>query len=146
MTHMALCAGCTPRWTRSRPPMGLSLDWAQPFAARFKAAMDDDFGTPEAVAVLFDLASEVNRSQSPELAALLKALGACLGLLQGDPRAFLQAGAALDADAITAQIARRAQAKAAKDFALADSIRQALLAQGVVLKDGPSGTTWEVAQ
>jgi cysteinyl-tRNA synthetase len=122
------------------------MDWAQPFAARFKAAMDDDFGTPEAVAVLFDLASEVNRTRSPELAAQLKDLGACLGLLQGDPRAFLQAGAALDTEAITAQIARRAQAKAAKDFALADSIRQALLAQGVVLKDGPGGTTWEAAQ
>jgi cysteinyl-tRNA synthetase len=76
---------------------------------------------------------------------LLKALGACLGLLQGEPRAFLQAGAALDAEAITAQITRRAQAKAAKDFALADNIRQTLLAQGVVLKDGPSGTTWEAA-
>jgi cysteinyl-tRNA synthetase len=128
------------------PADGTVLDWEQPFAARFKAAMDDDFGTPEAVAVLFDLASEVNRTQSSELAALLKALGACLGLLQGEPRAFFQAGAALDADAIAAQIARRAQAKAAKDFALADSIRQTLLAQGVVLKDGPSGTTWEAAQ
>jgi cysteinyl-tRNA synthetase len=88
----------------------------------------------------------VNRTQSGELAAQLKSLGACLGLLQGDPKAFLQAGAALDADAIAAQIERRAQAKAAKDFALADSIRKELLAQGVVLKDGPGGTTWEASQ
>ena len=73
-------------------PAPVAIDWAEPHAARFKAAMDEDFGTPEAVAVLFDLAGEVNRTQSPELAGLLKALGGCLGLLQGDPQAFLQAG------------------------------------------------------
>jgi len=122
------------------------IDWVEPFAARFKAAMDDDFGTPEAVAVLFDLASEVNRSRSPVLAGLLKALGACLGLLQGDPKAFLQAGAGLDDSAITALITQRAAAKAAKNFAEADQIRQQLLAQGIVLKDSAAGTTWEVAK
>jgi cysteinyl-tRNA synthetase len=122
------------------------IDWAGDHAARFKAAMDEDFGTPEAVAVLFDLASEVNRTQSAELAALLKALGACLGLLQADPVAYLQAGARMtDAD-ITQQIAERAAAKARKDFALADSIRKALLSQGIVLKDSAAGTTWEVVQ
>ncbi len=122
------------------------IDWAGDHAARFKAAMDEDFGTPEAVAVLFDLASEVNRTQSAELAALLKALGACLGLLQADPVAYLQAGARMtDAD-ITQQIAERAAAKANKDFALADSIRKALLSQGIVLKDSAAGTTWEVVQ
>ncbi|MDD2926270.1 cysteine--tRNA ligase [Rhodoferax sp.] len=127
-------------------PAAVTIDWAEPFAARFKAAMDDDFGTPEAVAVLFDLASEVNRTRSAELAGLLKALGGCLGLLQDDPRAFLQAGAGLDEDAIAALIAQRAAAKAAKNFAQADQIRQQLLAQGIVLKDSAVGTTWEAAQ
>jgi cysteinyl-tRNA synthetase len=126
-------------------PTAFTIDWSQGFAARFKAAMDDDFGTPEAVAVLFDLASEVNKTGSPELAGLLKALGACLGLLQGDPKVFLQAGASLDEAAITALIDQRAQAKAAKNFAEADRIRQALLANGIVLKDSASGTRWEVA-
>ena len=122
------------------------IDWTQPFAQRFKAAMDEDFGTPEAVAVLFDLASEVNRSKDAGLAGLLRALGGTLGLLQSDPTAFLQAGsgaAGLDEAAIAELIGQRAAAKAAKDFAEADRIRQALLAQGVVLKDSASGTTWE---
>ena len=129
------------------PAADVAIDWAQPQAARFKAAMDDDFGTPEAVAVLFELAAEVNRSQSAEAAGLLKALGACLGLLQDRPEAFLQAGVAggVDADAVQAQIAARAAAKAAKDWAEADRIRQALLAQGIVLKDSAAGTTWEAA-
>ena len=106
-------------------PAEVAIDWAEPHAARFKAAMDEDFGTPEAVAVLFDLAGEVNRSKSPELAGLLKALGACLGLLQDDPQQFLQAGAAgVDAAAIEAQIAARAAAKAAKNWAEADRIRR----------------------
>jgi cysteinyl-tRNA synthetase len=123
-----------------------AIDWTQPLAARFKAAMDDDFGTPEAVAVLFDLASEVNKTRSAELAGLLKALGACLGLLQADPKTFLKAGATLDVATIDALIAQRATAKAAKNFAEADRVRQELLAQGIVLKDSASGTTWEAAQ
>ena len=128
-------------------PAEVAIDWTEPHAARFKAAMDEDFGTPEAVAVLFDLAGEVNRSKSPEMAGLLKALGACLGLLQDDPQQFLQAGAAgVDAAAIEAQIAARAAAKAAKNWAEADRIRKELLEQGIVLKDSPAGTTWEAAQ
>ena len=122
-----------------------AIDWATPHAARFKAVMDEDFGTPEAVAVLFDLATEVNKTRSPELAAQLKALGACLGLLQGDPKAFLQAGSSLDEAAIQLLIAQRAEAKRAKNFAEADRIRQDLLAQGIVLKDSAAGTTWEAA-
>ncbi|MES2242452.1 MAG: cysteine--tRNA ligase [Pseudomonadota bacterium] len=125
-------------------PAAVLIDWSQPFAARFKAAMDDDFGTPEAMAVLFDLAGEVNKTRSPELAGLLKALGACLGLLQNDPAAFLQAGAGLDEAAIQGLIQQRAAAKAGKNFAEADRIRQDLLARGIVLKDTPAGTTWEV--
>ena len=127
------------------PPADVSIDWTQPQAARFKAAMDEDFGTPEAVAVLFELATEVNKTRSAELSGLLKALGGTLGLLQGNPQAYLQAGAALDDAAILALIDQRAAAKRAKNFAEADRIRQDLLAQGVVLKDGPTGTTWEVA-
>jgi cysteinyl-tRNA synthetase len=127
-------------------PASVAIDWAEPHAARFKAAMDEDFGTPEAIAVLFDLASEVNKTRSAELAGLLKALAGCLGLLQGDPQAFLQAGAGFDEAAIQAQIAARAAAKAGKDFAEADRIRNALLAQGIVLKDSAAGTTWEAAQ
>jgi cysteinyl-tRNA synthetase len=124
----------------------VEIDWNDPFAARFKAAMDDDFGTPESVAVLFDLASEVNRTRSAETAGLLKALGACLGLLQGDAKAFLQAGVALDEAMIQQKIVDRAQAKATKNFAEADRIRQELLAMGIVLKDSAAGTTWEAAK
>ena len=124
----------------------VQVDWANPYAARFSAAMNEDFGTPEAVAVLFELAAEVNRSKSPEVAGLLKALGATLGLLQADPAAYLQAGATVDAAYIEDQIAQRAAAKAAKNYAEADRIRKDLLAQGVELKDAAQGTTWTVAQ
>jgi len=126
-------------------PAPVGIDWQQPHAARFKAAMDNDFATPEAVAVLFDLAAEVNRTRSPEVAGLLKALGGCLGLLQGDPQAFLRAGAGLDEATILQRIEERAAAKKAKNFAEADRIRADLLAQGIVLKDSPTGTTWEAA-
>ena len=127
-------------------PEEVTIDWTQTHAARFKAAMDEDFGTPEAVAVLFDLASEVNKSGSTELAGLLKALGGTLGLLRGDPKTFLQAGVGLDELAIRGQIDARAQAKKDRNFAEADRIRQDLLAQGIVLKDTPAGTTWEASQ
>ena len=125
-------------------PADLDIDWSNPFALRFKAAMDEDFGTPEAMAVLFELAGEVNKTGSVALAGLLKSLGACLGLLQGEPGDYLQAGALLTDASIQALIAQRAAAKAGKDFAGADRIRNDLLAQGVVLKDSPTGTTWEV--
>ncbi len=125
-------------------PADVVVDWTQPFAARFKAAMDEDFGTPEAVAVLFELAGEVNKSRSAELAGLLKSLGGCLGVLQGEPGAYLQAGAGLDEASIQQLIAQRADAKNAKNFAEADRIRQDLLAKGIVLKDSAAGTTWEV--
>ena len=129
------------------PPQAepVPIDWSAPYADRFKAAMDQDFGTPEAVAVLFDLASEVNRSRSPQLAGLLRALGGVLGLLQSPPEVFLRAGSSVDTAHIDALIAQRQAAKAGRDFARADAIRAELLAQGIVLKDSAQGTTWEAA-
>lgn len=132
----------------SVPAADGAIDWNDEYAARFQAAMDEDFGTPEAVAVLFELASEVNRSRSAQRAGLLKALGAILGLLQEEPTAFLQGGSVaggLDEAAIQAQIEARTAAKAAKDWPEADRIRKVLLEQGVLLKDGPAGTSWERA-
>ncbi len=128
------------------PPADVSIDWAEPLAARFKAAMDEDFGTPEAVAVLFELASDVNRSGSAERSGLLKSLGGLLGLLQTEPTVYLQSGAGLDEAAIQALIQARADAKKTKNFAEADRIRNDLLALGIVLKDAAAGTTWESAQ
>jgi cysteinyl-tRNA synthetase len=129
------------------PPQvqAMQIDWAAPYADRFKAAMDQDFGTPEAVAVLFDLASEVNRTHSPQLSCLLRALGGVLGLLQSPPEVFLRAGSAVDASHIEALITERQSAKIGRDFARADAIRAELLAQGIVLKDSAQGTTWEAA-
>ena len=121
------------------------IDWAQPQAAAFKTAMDDDFNTPGALAVLFELANECNRSRSPDTAALLRALAGTLGVLQQAPRAFLQAAlvaGGLDDAGIEGLIAARAAAKAAKSFAVADGIRKDLAAQGIELKDSAAGTTW----
>lgn len=119
------------------------IDWSNAYASRFKQAMDEDFATPEAVSVLFDLSGEVNKSKDPYLSGLLKALGSCLGILESSPSAFLKAGAALSEQEIDLQIQARAQAKKDKNFALADEIRQTLLDQGIVLKDAAQGTTWE---
>ena len=125
------------------PPSQRAVDWTEPHAAAFKAAMDEDFNTPQALAVLFELVNEVNRGRSPRAAAQLKGLGAVLGILQADPRAYLQRGAGGDEAAwIAERIAARAAAKAAKDFAAADAIRAELAAKGITLKDGAGGTTW----
>ncbi len=121
-------------------PSNAPLDWAQPQAAAFRAAMNEDFNTPVALAVMFELANELNRTRSPDTAALLRHLGGVLGVLQQAPQAYMQGG--LDATAIEAAIVARNAAKAAKNYAEADRIRKELAAQGVELKDGPQGTTW----
>ena len=119
-----------------------SIDWAQPQAAAFKAAMDDDFNTPGALAVLFELANQCNRSRSAETGALLRALAGTLGVLQQTPRGYLQAGSGLEDAAIADLIAARAAAKAARNFTEADRIRSELAGQGVELKDSAQGTVW----
>jgi len=122
------------------------LDWSEDHAARFRAAMNDDFNTPVAVAVLFELANVVNRTHDRALARQLRELARTLGLLGREPRAFLQQAAGevgldLDEAAIEAKIAERAAAKQAKNYAEADRIRAALLEAGVALEDKPGGIT-----
>jgi cysteinyl-tRNA synthetase len=116
------------------------VDWNEPHAARFKEAMDDDFGTPEAVAVLFDLAHEVNTGNTTA-ATQLRALGGALGILQRDAGEFLQGGGSGD-DWITQRIAAREAARKRKDYAAADDIRQELAEKGIVLEDKGGRTTW----
>ncbi|HRP97368.1 MAG TPA: cysteine--tRNA ligase [Rhodocyclaceae bacterium] len=136
---------------RNVPPAAARVpDWNEPHAQRFKAAMDDDFNTPEAVAVLFDLANEANRSGSGDVAAQLKGLAGVLGLLERDPAVYLQEGGgaealALDATAIEAAIVKRSEAKKAKNYAEADHIRAELLEAGIVLEDTAQGTIWRRA-
>ncbi|WP_028455080.1 cysteine--tRNA ligase [Chitinilyticum litopenaei] len=134
-------------------PAEVAIDWAAPHAARFKTAMDDDFATSDAMAVLFDLASEANRHAGSEegarLAGELKALGAILGILQRDPQAFLQGGAGdagdWTAERIEAAIVARRDARAAKNWAEGDRIRDELAAAGIVLEDKAGVTTWRRA-
>ena len=130
------------------PATAAQVDWQEPYAQRFKAAMDDDFNTPEALAVLFDIASEVNKTPDPKLAQQLRALGGVLGLLQRDAQEFLQGGAQAEGMSeaeILAQIAARNAAKQAKNYAESDRIRKELLAAGIVLEDSAAGTNWRRA-
>ncbi|MFZ1851352.1 MAG: cysteine--tRNA ligase [Nitrosomonas sp.] len=125
-----------------------SIDWNDVFAQRFKSAMDDDFNTPEAIAVLFELASEINKTDSKQQAQLLRSLGGLLGLLQQNPQHYLQNklldndSTALSETEIERLIEERITARKEKRYADADSARQQLLAKGIILEDGPQGTTW----
>jgi len=129
---------------RDVPPVDSKIDWSDAMAARFRAAMDDDVNTPQAVAVLFELANEVNKTRSAATAGVLKALGKVLGLLQAEPVAHLQqlTGCVLDEAEIVDLIVQRAEARRAKQYAESDAIRNRLLEAGVVLEDGAGGTTW----
>lgn len=123
------------------------LDWTELHAARFADAMNDDFNTPIAIASLFDLANELNKTKSAALARQLKGLASVIGLLQRAPQQFLQGSLSNSTDdsnfneMVLAQIEARTAAKRAKNFADADRIRNELLALGVVLEDKPGGIT-----
>ncbi|MFP1920814.1 cysteine--tRNA ligase [Lonsdalea quercina] len=121
------------------------------FEARFREAMDDDFNTPEAYSVLFDMAREVNRMKAEDpaaangLAAALRQLAKVLGLLEQEPELFLQSGAQADDDEVAeieALIKQRNDARQSKDWGLADAARDRLNEMGIVLEDGPQGTIW----
>jgi cysteinyl-tRNA synthetase len=130
------------------------IDWSSPAASRFREAMDDDFNTPVAVSVLFELAGEANRGEA-RAASELRRLGALLGLFSREPAQARRSGlhgssadaAAADIDdaAIEAMIAERTAAKKSKDWATADRLRDALAARGIVLEDGAAGTSWRRA-
>ena len=143
-----------------------TIDWHHPQASRFKEALDDDFNTPEAMAVLFDLANEVNKTKAIEAAGLLKNLADVLGLLQRDANEFLQGKAqtleaslfeninefypaVLTQDSVSVDVDQmillRLEAKKSKNFAEADRIRKELADTGIVLEDTPQGTTWRRA-
>ena len=128
----------------------VAINWQQSQVASFKAAMDDDFNTPEALAVLFDLANEVNKTKSPASAALLKGLAGLVGLLQRDPNEYLQGQVSANVSSeellnVDQLIIQRNEAKQTKNFAEADRIRKLLADAGIVLEDSPQGTTWRRA-
>ena len=125
----------------------LTVDWQHAFAHRFKEAMDDDFNTPEAISVLFDIVSELNRSGDVSLAYLLRALAAELGLLDREPTLFLQSreGLEMSSEEIDAMIVARDEARSKKDFKEADRLRDELTAAGITLEDSAGKTTWRRA-
>lgn len=133
---------------RGADVVAAAVDWQHPQALRFKEAMDDDFNTPEALAVLFELANEANKTKDAASLSLLKALAGVLGLLQRKPDEFLQGGAQGEMNAeldVEGLIQARFAAKKNKNFAEADAIRKQLADAGIVLEDTPQGTTWRRA-
>jgi cysteinyl-tRNA synthetase len=133
-------AGLTRLYTALRDVEIVETDFDSEFKARFESAMNDDFNTPVALAVLFDVARELNKTKSPVLAATLKSLASVLGLLQSDSEVFLKSGNNDDAE-IDAQIQARIDAKKSKNWALADQIRDELKAKNIILEDSPDGST-----
>ena len=125
---------------KDRPAAQPKVDWSSAEARRFKEALDDDFATPEAVAVLFDLAGKANQGDAAA-AGLLKALGSVLGLLQREPARFLQGEGGDDAW-IDERISAREEARRRKDFRAADDIRRELADKGIMLEDKGGATTW----
>jgi cysteinyl-tRNA synthetase len=129
----------TRLYTALKDSVASNVDWGETYARRFKEAMDDDFGTPEAVAVLFDLATRINAGEKL-LAPQLRGLAGVLGLLQREAQEFLQGGEA--EGWILEAIAAREAARKRKDYAEADRIRDELLAKGIILEDVDGRTTW----
>ena len=144
--------------------LNIPIDWNNSFSQRFKSAMDDDFNTSEVMALFHDLATEINKTKSGELAYLLKNLGEIIGLLQLDPAEFLQgrdlfvdikeplsvtdsvdATVSFSKVSIESRIQMRIEAKKTKNFAEADRIRKELADAGIILEDTPQGTTWRRA-
>ena len=119
-----------------------TIDWNQPYANKFKQALDDDFNSSEAIAILFELANEINKTNSSELLILLKSLAQILGLLFKNPEDFLQGNNLKDDVDIELMIKKRNDAKKNKNFQEADEIRANLLKKGILLEDTPEGTIW----
>ncbi len=117
------------------------MDWSHPLANKFKEAMDDDFNTPEAISVLFELANEINKNKSVLLANIIKSIAKTIGILKKEPDTFLKGDTKISLD-IDALIFQRHEAKANKDFKEADRIRSLLLENGIVLEDTSHGTIW----
>ena len=125
------------------------IDWDNPYAQSFSIAMNDDFNTPEAIAILFNLSSEINKSQKLQDANLLKSLASILGLLQQEPQKYLQQSLVVSdkeerfsGSEINLLINQRLEAKKNRDFGQADQIRSLLAEAGIILEDSPQGTTW----
>ena len=148
--YNALSADAPPLDTEAAAALTADIDWSEPRAARFAEAMDDDFNTPVAISVLFELAGDCNRSGDEGSRRLLRSLGAVLGLLGQAPAAVRRSGlrggdavsGQLDDAAIEALVQARLAARKARRFDEADAIRQQLAEAGIVLEDGPAGTTW----
>ena len=129
---------------------GVAAEQGTEFEQRFHRAMEDDFNTPEALGVVFELVRALNKARAENagntlaLAALVKELGAILGILQDNPEAFLKSGGDVDVVWIEEMIEKRKAAKKARDFAEADRVREELASKGVQLKDTREGTTWQI--
>lgn len=133
--------------SEAREAAGAAIDWNEASACRFREAMNDDFNTPDAIAVLFDLANEVNKTGSSTDMALMRALGGVLGLLQQDTQQYFQdavtaGGSAFTQERIEQMIQQRLIARTNRDYNESDRIRKELLDAGIVLEDGTQGTTW----